>query len=426
MHQATGNNTSAFGSIFITLDKGCYTTGSQVNGTVMLNISQDLRDASSVWIHLTGQEHVYLVERKSKTHTTGTGPDRKTHTEYYNVYHDEQRIFFKEQFCVYTFPTDYIPRGQYSFPISFMLKKELPSTFFFDFEFQGTNFGTIAYTLEAETRTRNGAQVNPLEVKVPIIVNQDLSLIPSHTRQEIEKEVTTWCCCNKGKSKVVTHFEKSSYFIGEKAILFVELDNTQCSERLKEVRADFVQILTMKAQGFSTSKFVSHQSTSVAGIGGNESRTGPDAPKLELPVATRGNDVIPTCVSSLINNNYELRAVAAVDACTCCDTDPTCVLKITLTNPAVAVQKWAEMPQNWSPQVMNPFTANLNVNMNPPVTSPGPILPPGMIFNLPPPAQMGPPNGGQMGGPGMAYAQTNPQTSPLMNNQQQPNQIMPF
>lgn len=392
MNRVLGTTGSAFGSMYIHLDKGAYTTGGQVNGMIMLNVTQDLRDASSIWITLTGQEHVYLVQRKSRTTHTGTGKNRRSKTVYYNVYHDEQRVFFKEQFCIYTFPSDSIPRGQYSFPVSFMLKKELPSTFFYDFEFHGTNFASIAYTFEAETRARSGKQVNPLEAKIPIVVNQDLSMYPMQTRQEIEKEVVTWCCCNKGVCKVVTHFEKNSYYFGEKAVLFVELDNSKCSERLNEVKAEFTQVVTLKARTFSTTKHITHQATSVAGIGGNEVRTGVDAPKMELPVTTRGNDVVPTCVSGLINNSFELRAIAVVDGCTCCDSDPSCILKVAMTNQAVAYQKWAEQPPAWNPQVMNPYTASLNVNMNPTPASPGPVLPPGFLFNGAPP-QMPPPGG---------------------------------
>jgi hypothetical protein len=388
-----GTQGSAWGSIFIHLDKGCYTTGLQVNGFVMLNINQDMRDASSVWIQMRGLEHVYLVERKSRTRTTGSGKHRRSVTTYYNVYHDEQRVFFNDQCCIYTFPTDYIPRGQYSFPISFVLKKELPSTFFYDFEYHGTNFATIAYTLEAETRARNGVQVNPLETKIPFVVNQDLSMFPVVTRQEIEKEVTTWCCCNQGKSKVVTHFEKNNYYVGEKAVLFVELDNSKCDVRLGEVKAEFIQNVVLKSRTYTRVMSVPHQTASVAGIGPKESRTGVDSPKIELPIVTKGNDIIPTCNSSLISNGYELRATAVVDACTCCDNDPACVLKVSLTNKEVAQQKWAEQPSNWNPQVMNPYTANLNVNMNPTPISPGPILPPGMIFTGAPPGVQKNPEG---------------------------------
>lgn len=386
MNRVIGTTGSSYGSIYITFDKGAYTTGTQVNAMVMLNITQDMRDAASVWVTLTGQEHVYLVQRKSKTTHTGSGKNRRSKTVYWNVYHDDQKVFFHDQMCIYSFPGGFIPRGQYSFPVTFILKKELPSTFFYDFEFHGTNFASIAYTFEAETRAMNGAQVNPLEAKVPIVVNQDLSAFPMQTRQEIEKEVTTWCCCNKGKSKVVTHFQKNSYYFGETAVLFVELDNSQCSARLEQVKADFAQVITLRARTFSTTKHIVHQTTSVAGIGGNESRVGPDAPRMELPVTSRGNDIAPTCMSSLINNSFELRAAAVVDACTCCDTDPTCVLKIAMTNQAVAYQKWAEQPSNWQPQVMSPYTANLNVNMNAPSNSPGPVLPPGFLFNGPPPA----------------------------------------
>lgn len=131
------------GSIYVQLSKGSYTTGEQVNGTIMLDAQSDLKNAKSVWITLRGEEASFLVERKSRS--KGFGKRRRR--VYYSVIHTDKRVTFNQSFKVYEFPSNMIPRGQYQFPISFPLKKELPSTFKYMFDSYGHNFCQNGYVL---------------------------------------------------------------------------------------------------------------------------------------------------------------------------------------------------------------------------------------------------------------------------------------
>lgn len=366
---AKQTNNPGQGSIYVQLDKGSYTTGQQVNGTVMLFAESDLQNAQSVWITLRGEEASFLVERKSKTTSTGSGKNRRTKTTYYNVYHRDKRVTFNQSFKIYDFPSNVIPRGQYQFPVSFPLKKELPSSFRYEFLHHGTNFCQNSYTLEAETRASSGQQVHPMEALVPIIVNQDLSVHPMNTRQSIEKEVVTWCCCNQGKSNIITHFEKASYTVGEKAQLFVELDNKDCKARVESVKTELLQTLIIKAMNYTRLLNFTHDSHSVAGIGANEQRIGVDCSKHDLNVRPYEpgdpSKLMPTCQSHLIMNQYELVATAVIDGCTCCDGQPQCRLAVNVGNFQLPIPTWNAMPQNWQPQMMGQYNAQVSYNMNP-------------------------------------------------------------
>ena len=427
-----GNATSHMNLI---MEKGSHITGQQVNGTVTLDAAFDLTECGSVWVRVYGVEKTFLIERRSKTYYTGSGKNRRRHVKYYNVNHSSGRTFFETNVCLYQFQGDCIPKGQYSFPFSFTLKSDLPSTFYYDFDYHGKNYASINYTFEAETRSTKNTAYNRLEIMRDFVVNKDASIDAQYSRKETSSEVVTWCCCKQGLCKMVGHFEKSSYFIGDKAVLFVELDNSQCDVRVEELKVELVQNITLRAGGYSVTQQNILETFSAAGVGPKEIRIGVDGSKFELPIKPKGdgNDNIPTCITDYIANSYDLQAVAVVSGCTCCDPYPTCTLGITVTNKEVADAKKANLPLIWNPQVMAPQIIVLDFNMKPMAISPGQIEPdademgsentpndeePKMDFNPAAPKEPAKP------GQSSAFNVDNSHNIPLMPHK--PNQIIPF
>src|SRR3990167_4476911 len=341
------------GSIFVRLDKGEYAPGEQVTGTVLVDLLSNF-GTNQIWLTLVGVEQVKLVEEIR----TGTGAEeRKTHNHKF-----EDNWFFSHKIPIYTFPSAFVPSGQYSIPFSFMLGPGLPSTFKYEFKMHGFDcYAATNYELMASLESIGfGAQ--SLRQTIAFNVNQPVVVGDASQRKELTQNVTSCCCFGKGSSKITTYFEKSDYIPGETAYLITEADNTQCTVKIDKISARFRQHLTLQAQGFTHRINHDLNSLDAPGIGPGEKRDAHNALRLAVPLtASSGRGIIqPTSRGKLIINEYELANYLHMDACICCSDHPNCTLKLNIRNPSINYSTWNNQPPTWSPQVLTPITINFS------------------------------------------------------------------
>lgn len=359
-------------SIFLQLDKGSYITGNQINGFVNLNAMTNIPNAQSIWISLSGVEYVHIVQRKSKQEPyTDSQGQRRMKTVYHYVPHTQKHTFFNQPFKIHDFNSPFIPAGQYSFPFTFPLGRELPSTFNTKFnEYNRPCSASVTYTVGADVRSGAGVVCESLKFSLPVILNQDLLQHSENKRMDQTKEINCFCCISQGYSKLITYFEKSNYAIGEEAFLIAEIDNIHCSARVQNIQGQLVQNLELKAGNFTLKKHIVIREVSIPGVDPGVTKMGDQAQRISLTLGAEDGSTQPSCSSVLVKNSYKLQATLLHDTtCACCDSPVNCSLDITLSNKEVQYQKWQQMPPGWNPQVFAPYTGELTLHMLP-------VLPP--------------------------------------------------
>ncbi len=349
---------SGFGTIYIQLDKGSYAPGQQVNGTIFLNVLQNFPGANELWVTISGMEDTLLVEQKSRQVSYHVNGETRYKTEYYYVTHQDFNTFFNHKFPVYKFTAAYVPAGQYTFPISFLLPSGLPSTFNYTFYKHGNCHARANYVLQATIRPINMTSVPPIQCIQAFVVNQEMVLNAGMQKKEMEKEITSCCCIGKGATKIVTYFEKNTYEPGEIAYMVTEIDNSRCKADIFEIRGLFKQTLRITARGYSEYIMLVHQTISLKGIKAGETLLGEHAKRLQIVLRSQSGALVqPTCRGRLISNEYSLVNKLKVDAILCCDHNPAHELGLTVRNQDLHYEKWSEMPSNWNPQVMGAYNA---------------------------------------------------------------------
>ena len=352
---------SGFGTIFVQLEKGSFSPGEQINGTIYLNVTNNYPGGSEVWLTITGMEDTKLIEQKTRTEWyTDRDGQRRSRTETYYVHHQDYNSFFNHKFPVYKFNTAFLPAGQYTFPISFTLQRGIPSTFNYDFYKHGPCHAKVNYVINAQVKSATMGMISaaPIMCSQPFIVNQELIVSSGMQKKQLEKEINSCCCINKGSSKIVTYFEKNDYVPGEIAYMITEVDNSKCEADINEIRGIFKQTLRITARGFSEVIVLNHQTVTLKGIKAKETLLGDAAKRIQVALRTQsGSMVQPTCRGRLVSNEYLLCNKLKVDACLCCDRNPACEIVINVRNPDMNYEKWAEMPSNWNPQVFGVYNA---------------------------------------------------------------------
>ena len=404
---------SGLGTVFIQLDKGSYSPGEQVNGTIFLSVIQNYSGASELWLTISGMEDTKLIEQKTRTeHYTSNG-QRRTRTHTYYVTHQDYNTFFNHRFPIYRFNSSFVPAGQYTFPISFILNSGLPSTFNYSFYKHGSCHANVNYVIQASIGGGMGSRIPSIQCSQNLTVNQELLISSGTMRKELNKEIKTWCCVSKGHSKITTYFEKNDYVPGEQAYIITEVDNSKGKADILQIKGIFRQHLRITARGYSELIKEDHQTTILNGIKAGELLVGENAKRLEVNLRTKTGSVVqPTCRGKLVSNEYLLVNKLKVDACLCCDHNPSCDLVLNVRNQDVQYQKWGEKPSNWNPQVMSAFNIQFtseysNPTMPPPSsdefsgTSGMPGMPPGPGMPGMPPGPGMPGMPGMPPGPGM-------------------------
>ena len=346
-----GLPTPNLGSIYVRLDKGEYSPGDQVSGTILLDLYSPFQQGNQIWLTLAGVEQTRLVEVKKIPGDNNQDIEEK-------IEHAEMNFFFNQKIPVYAFPSAYIPPGQYSFPFSFALQTGIPSSFQYKFKVGLEDcFARVSYEMQASLEAL-GIDTPSLAFSIPFNVNQPVGLSNNNTRKEMEAKVDSCCCIDKGVSKITSYFEKTEYIPGEMAFLITEADNTNCKAAISGIQAEFAQSLKFTAKGYTHQITNSLNSMNLSGIGPGETRLGPNALRLQVQLSMNARFkencpmLQPTCRGKLVSNEYYLVNTLSMDACICCGDHPNCRLQLNVRNPSLEYSPWSGMPAAWSPQVM--------------------------------------------------------------------------
>lgn len=403
---------SGHGTMHVRFDKPFYAPGDQVNGFIYLDLYQN-HPNNTIFLKICGVEEVKLVEEKWVTEREynmryrywgrdrdywGYSPYReRRYTTRFDYWHDipmmhrrgggeegveRRRIridhydynpVFNHKFPVYQFNSNFIPAGQYSFPISFVLPQGMPATFKYEFtEYGAFCFGSTSYTCIATIDSPN-PMIPPIQSTRDFCINQAVKSGGQMGRSNIEHKIKCCCCIPRGEVKVCSYFERSDYTPGETAFIVTEIDNTKSKVKVDHINGVFRQILKLTAKGFTKNIRVPLNKVRINGIDTKQKRVGEKAIRLEVKLIDKssGKPVQPTCQGQLISNTYLLETTTKMDTCICCGNHPTASIAANIFNKPYQNQSAWSQPSNWQPQVMSAYVANFssdfqfNGGMNP-------------------------------------------------------------
>lgn len=420
---------SGLGTIHVQFNKSSYAPGEQVNGYIYLNLFEN-HPSNTVYLKICGVEEVKLVEERWVTrdeyyrHYRYWGKDFQywghsrynkrrltTRWDYWDSipshHHrrtegetERRRILidhygfnpvFNHKFPVYQFNSPFIPAGQYSFPISFVLPKGMPATFNYEF----TEYGIDCF---ADTSYTCIASVDSSDFRFPSVkstrhfcVNQAIKSGGQMRKSNIDHTVNCCCCIGKGRVKICSYFERSDYTPGETAYIVAEVDNSDCKVKVDHINGTFRQNLRLTAGKYTKNIRKALNKVKLQGIDAGEKKVGDKSCRLAVRLVdnSSGNEVQPTCEGNLIHNNYVLETTTKMDTCICCGSHPTASIPANIFNRAFEDSGWSQ-PSNWQPQVMSAYVANFNSDFKFNATV-------GMNSAM----NMGGNQGAQMGQPGM-------------------------
>ena len=116
--------------------------------------------------------------------------------------------------------------GQYSYPISFQLPVGLPGTYVHESGY-GNHIMKCSCTYYLYCELLNGSSMVG-RTSCPIVVMQQARTPYNYDVPiEINKTVTTWCCCNQGNVNIKSLFEKDVVRMNETVSMRFNADLTR-------------------------------------------------------------------------------------------------------------------------------------------------------------------------------------------------------
>lgn len=342
---------SGLGTIHVQLEKVSYSVGEQVNGFIYLNLDENY-PSNTIYANIIGEEQVKFIKQEGDNSVT---------------YKDEEKILDHE-FPVFQFQGTFIPRGQYSFPVSFILPNYIPASFTWA---RSSEYAYTKYTMKA-------ALPSPDPTRYPsvmsesnfFITNPDVMTPQKHT--VLNKPITCCCCCGRGNTKLSVQFEKASFNFGDEAGIIVDIDNSQCGVAAKQIKASFVQLLLLK--GKHARHFIKNEIGNVIfpGVKAGEVKRGIRIPLVISPLTAKTQQVVsPTSIGGLIKNTFFIEVKPVMATCICGSMPKTSIY----VNVANRPKDFIGQPQmqigitqqpslhntfsneNWKPQIMNGYVA---------------------------------------------------------------------
>lgn len=332
---------------FISLLKPTYEGGGQVDGCIYLRVLQPIR-AATLLLNFKGEEDVCfttidtktVVQDKNKVDNDGkpiTSQVRDPRT------HIKRRLFYAANNPVASFPGGVLNPGSYCYPFCFTLNANIPNSFehmWKSEEFE--NHARITYSLTTVLTNQLGSPVVPESIKYLVVQNTKKFERDEVRRVELNHEVSVYCCKSAGEMRLVTYFEKDSFYNDEDVFIVCEVDNGQSEAKIKSVSAMLNQEFRVKtdSRNHTSCSSVSGESLSVE-LSPGQRMTGSNAIRLKIPIR-KGNQIHTSVVGALITCRHSITVSCSLDGC--CASSPSNTISVKLFEKPIA----DHLPPNFS------------------------------------------------------------------------------
>eukprot|EP00698_Gefionella_okellyi_P022421 TRINITY_DN7429_c0_g1_i1.p1 TRINITY_DN7429_c0_g1~~TRINITY_DN7429_c0_g1_i1.p1 ORF type:complete len:344 (-),score=61.76 TRINITY_DN7429_c0_g1_i1:139-1128(-) len=209
--------------VFIRTDKGHYIEGDVVSGQICLSLSTPI-DAKSIVLKVTGFEETKWKEQHTRSVPVAEGepPKLETYVEEYGAKKD----FFREKIVIFHAQTQ-IPPGNWAYPFSYQLPKQLPGVFH---ESGHGSFGCLEYKARIEYKVKalvdvSGFFSKDLKATDKLIVHERLDTAVAPVHMQEKRDVMFCCCVKKGECTLKAWFDANAYVPGQTVQITAEADN---------------------------------------------------------------------------------------------------------------------------------------------------------------------------------------------------------
>ncbi|KAM3140266.1 hypothetical protein pb186bvf_007622 [Paramecium bursaria] len=163
---------------------------------------------------------------------------------------------------------------------------------------------------------------------------------------------------------IIAVFDKNNYLPGEKANLWIDIDNSNC--QLSIISIEAVLKNQLRLSNGNREKVINKvvNRSQIEGLPAGQKALGNDRKQMQIKLVDlnlKGEAIKPSSNGKLVKSVYELSAKANLDSCSCCSTDPQVRVPITVVAPVLLDQNaLPPEPPNWNPQVFDSQLIMLN------------------------------------------------------------------
>ena len=239
----TKSSKTVEGGILLELEKPYYYPGELIVGKIYLNFQQNFA-SDGIYLTLEGEEFVSFKQRKTRKSQRNINYENNTNnnqTKSYIKTRTGKKIIYKQEQLIIPFRDSMIYSGQYIYPFSFMLNPSLPGSFEY---YDEQNSAYIKYILDVKVQSK--VSDHNIKNEMLLIVRQPPQFFQYPKRLSDTKNISTWCCFDKGSSTLNISYEKNFYCPDEKVNVICELDNTRCQLKSNSIKLALIQTIILK------------------------------------------------------------------------------------------------------------------------------------------------------------------------------------
>lgn len=306
----------------VKLDMANYHEGQDATGSISFELTQNTPPIA-VYVSIIGREYVMWKRRVRRGKSTRI------------VTTTDSAECCSQRFMIMQSQDSFLP-GQYTYPFSFKVPAGVPGTYVHSSGYYSNRAeATVTYSVYCELVTQTDTIGR---AQCPIVIMQEARTPYNYNLlAEIDKKVTTWCCCNKGQLNLKCTFEKDTVRMDESVMMRFSLDLSNFSNTVTTFKCELQRKLQLRSKsGLSTYRKHSVISLPVNGVEAGEKTDQEKIVQFDLSQAldmgTPANlvgalgdfagKIQQTCNGQLITSQYELYVTAMVDGCICCEQLP--------------------------------------------------------------------------------------------------------
>jgi len=341
MGNALSNNFCQSDSIYVHLDNPVAISGQPVSGNVYLNIFNPKGfQSKGVFLEVEGYEETRFITEEFKEVEVG-GERRQERIE---VPRRERKHFLHFRIPLHKWNAILMP-GQYVFPFSFVLPRNIPGSFHEEDVSRGWGdyMGQIFYRIEAEC-DHGGFLGRDIKNSQNLVVHERLESEIQPTIVTKNTNVKVCCCIDKGGIQMTASFDKNCYQPGETSFMMIAVNN-QSEVDVRTMHCKLKRKIRLRAYGYTFEKTEILQDLPHQGVPANTIRSGDNSVRMELPLTdSRWGMIQPGANGQLVNCEYWLEVECDIPWAP----DVVIHLPVTIYHPPAQLIK-PRRPQGWNP-----------------------------------------------------------------------------
>jgi hypothetical protein len=267
-----------------------------------------------------------------------------------------KEVFYNHKMPLYKFARSSVSVGQYAFPFAFTLSQNCPGSIFYTNP-QADPKAHIYYRLIGmlDNSDEKSGSCPPVKGVVALTVREPIKQAVQAVQGDNTMEVTSWCCCSNGRTRVRCHFEKNAYTSGDIANIICEVDNSQCELDATNIKVNLVRRVSCRIPGWlgDQGKVMNESvfSQLFPGVARGDSAMNEKRRMLSIQLGTPTAPFLNSTSGKIIQCHYFLEVSCTYEGCFCCSSLPNVTIPVTIFAP-VPIMEQIQAPANWNPQVM--------------------------------------------------------------------------